>query len=68
MERSVTDKAGVWLRVSDPGQHADNQLPDLQTWASRRNLEIVQVYELGVGLAGRPPKDVDSGLPGCPAG
>ena len=46
MDRAVTDKAGVWLRVSDPGQHADNQLPDLQTWASRRNLEIVQVYEL----------------------
>ena len=41
----MTDKAGVWLRLSDPGQHADNQLPDLQTWASHRNLEIVQVYE-----------------------
>jgi len=42
----MIEKAGVWLRVSDPGQHADNQLPDLQAWASRRGLEIVQVYEL----------------------
>ncbi len=42
----MTDKAGVWLRVSDSGQHAENQLPDLQAWASRRGLEIVQVYEL----------------------
>ena len=42
----MTDKAGIWLRVSDPGQHADNQLPDLQAWASRRGLEVVQVYEL----------------------
>ena len=39
-------KAGVWLRVSDPSQHADNQLPDLQAWASRRDMEVVQVYEL----------------------
>ncbi len=42
----MTDKAGVWLRVSDSGQHTENQLPDLQAWASRRGLEIVQVYEL----------------------
>ncbi len=42
----MIEKAGLWLRVSDPGQHADNQLPDLQAWASRRGLEVVQVYEL----------------------
>ena len=46
MGRAVTDKASLWLRVSDPGQHADNQLPDLQAWAQRRDLEVVQVYEL----------------------
>ena len=39
-------KAGVLVRVSDPGQHTDNQLTDLQAWASRRGLEVVQVYEL----------------------
>ena len=44
--RFMIGKAGVWLRVSDPGQHADNQLPDIQAWASRRGLEVVQVYEL----------------------
>ena len=39
-------RAAIWLRVSDPGQHTENQLPDLQAWASRRALDVVQVYEL----------------------
>ncbi len=39
-------KAAVWVRVSDPGQHTGNQLPELRGWASRRGLEIVKVYEL----------------------
>jgi len=42
----MIEKAGLLLRVSDSGQHTENQLPDLQAWASRRGLEIVQVYEL----------------------
>ena len=42
----MIEKAGVLLRVSDSGQHTENQLPDLQAWANRRGLEIVQVYEL----------------------
>ncbi len=42
----MIEKAGILLRVSDSGQHTENQLPDLQAWASRRGLEIVQVYEL----------------------
>ncbi len=42
----MIEKAGLLLRVSDSGQHAENQLPDLQAWASRRRLEVVQVYEL----------------------
>jgi len=39
-------RAAIWLRVSDPGQHTENQLPDLQAWAERRDLEVVQVYQL----------------------
>ncbi len=39
-------KAALWIRVSDPGQHADNQLPDLKAWADRRGLEIVLIYQL----------------------
>jgi DNA invertase Pin-like site-specific DNA recombinase len=39
-------KAAIWLRVSDPGQHAENQLPELQVWAERRGLEVVQVYQV----------------------
>ena len=46
MGRALTDNASLWLRVSDPGQHADNQLADLQAWAQRRDLEVVRVYEL----------------------
>ncbi len=38
------DKAGILLRVSDPGQHTDNQLPDLIGWAERRGLEVVVIY------------------------
>jgi putative DNA-invertase from lambdoid prophage Rac len=41
------NKAGLWLRVSDPNtQHTDNQLPDLQSLALRRGLEVVKVYAL----------------------
>ncbi len=35
-ELSPSIASAVWLRVSDPGQHTDNQLPDLQAWAERR--------------------------------
>ena len=42
----MIEKAGLLLRVSDSGQHTENQLPDLQAWANRRGLEIVQIYEL----------------------
>ena len=38
--------AAIWLRVSDPGQHTDNQLPDLLAWAERRGLEVVRVYQV----------------------
>jgi len=43
--RAVTDKAGILVRVSDPGQHTDNQLPDLLVWAERRGLEVAALYE-----------------------
>ncbi len=39
-------RAAIWLRVSDSGQHAETQLPDLEAWAQRRELEIVQVFQL----------------------
>ncbi len=42
----LRNKAGIWLRVSDPGQHTDNQFPDLQAWAERRDLEVVKVYQV----------------------
>ena len=42
----MSTNAAIWLRVSDPGQHTENQLPDLQGWAERRVLEVVQVYQL----------------------
>ena len=44
--RVPTVKAALWIRVSDPGQHADNQLPDLRALAHRRSLGIVQIYQL----------------------
>ncbi len=37
-------RAAIWLRVSDPGQHTDNQLPDLRAWALRRGSKVVRVY------------------------
>ena len=40
------DEAGIWIRASDPSQHADNQLPDLRAWAQRRGLEVVQTYHV----------------------
>lgn len=39
-------KAVIWLRVSTGEQHAENQLLDLQTFAARRGLEVVKVYEV----------------------
>ena len=38
-------KVGILVRVSDPGQHTDNQLSDLLAWAERRGLEVVVTYE-----------------------
>jgi len=38
-------KAGLLARVSDPGQHTDNQLPDLLAWAERRGFEVVVTYQ-----------------------
>lgn len=38
-------KAGILVRVSDPGQHTDNQLPDLVAWAERRGMTVMVTYE-----------------------
>ncbi len=32
-------------RVSDKGQHTDNQLSDLLAWAERRGLELAATYQ-----------------------
>ncbi len=39
-------KVGLLARVSDPGQHTDNQLPDLLAWAERRGFEVVVTYQV----------------------
>lgn len=39
-------KCAILLRVSDPSQHTENQLPELQSLAERRGLEVAKVYEL----------------------
>ena len=39
-------KAAIWCRVSDPGQHTENQLAELQVWAERRGMDVVQVYQV----------------------
>ncbi len=38
-------KVGLLARVSDPGQHTDNQLPELLAWAERRGFEVVVTYQ-----------------------
>ena len=43
--RAARVKAGALVRVSDQGQHTDNQLSDLFAWAERRGLELVTTYQ-----------------------
>ncbi len=43
---TMTTKAAILVRVSGPGQHAENQLPDLEAWAVILGLEVVYVYEV----------------------
>lgn len=38
-------KAAIYLRVSDPGQNTDNQLPALESVAQHLEAEIVEVYQ-----------------------
>ncbi len=38
-------EVGLLVRVSDPGQHTDNQLSDLLVWAGRREMEVVTTYQ-----------------------
>ena len=38
-------KAAILARVSDAGQHSENQVPDLIAWAERRGLEVVTTYQ-----------------------
>ena len=39
-------KAALWLRVSDPSQSTDNQVPALEAFAERRALEVVKCYRV----------------------
>ncbi len=41
----VQSKAAILARVSDAGQHSENQFPDLIAWAQRRGLEVVVSYQ-----------------------
>ncbi len=41
----VQSKAAILARVSDAGQHSENQFPDLIAWAQRRGLEVVVTYQ-----------------------
>ena len=50
-------KAAVLCRVSDPGQHADNQLSDLAARAERRSLEVVATYEFQESAGKAPIKN-----------
>ncbi len=43
--RTTRVNVGLLARVSDPGQHNDNQLPDLLAWAERRGFEVVVTYQ-----------------------
>ena len=66
-------KAGILVRVSDPGQHTDNQLSDLLAWADRRggspgigggrDLQVPRIR-----LEGRPSETTGSSLPRWPGG
>jgi DNA invertase Pin-like site-specific DNA recombinase len=38
-------KAAILCRVSDAGQHTDNQLSALTAWAVRRGFEVAATYE-----------------------
>ena len=39
-------RVAIWLRVSDPSQHTENQLLDLRVFTARRGHEVVKVYEV----------------------
>ncbi len=43
---TMTTQAAILVRVSGPGQHAENQLPGLEEWAVSLGLEVVTVYEV----------------------
>lgn len=38
--------AVIWTRVSTGEQHAENQLPSLEAWASHLQMDVVRVYQI----------------------
>lgn len=39
------NRAVIYTRVSTQEQHPENQLPALREWASRLNLDVIEVYQ-----------------------
>lgn len=42
----MTDRCAIWTRVSTTEQETENQVAQLQAWAARRGLEVVQIYRI----------------------
>lgn len=41
-----TTRAALWVRVSQPSENVSNQILALQEFAARRNLEVVNIYNV----------------------
>ena len=39
-------RVALWLRVSDPDQHTENQQPDLESFVARKKWDVGPVYEV----------------------
>ncbi|MCH8989409.1 MAG: recombinase family protein [Chloroflexi bacterium] len=39
-------KAAIWARVSITEQETENQLSNLEAWATAKNLEVVETYSI----------------------
>lgn len=39
------DNCAIYIRVSDPTQHTENQLSVLENWATQRGYDVFEIYE-----------------------
>ena len=46
MDVEYNMKAAIWPRVSTTEQETENQLSDLQSWATVEYLEVVETYSI----------------------